>query len=468
MNPKNGLNGIYRNTSFMYAAESSLIPDTIYTITLEEGLRDTFNDNATDEFKYTFKTEPFEMKVGNLFGVYFGKSPDTLNEFTPPGLPQQPLPGVTIIDNPTDPGPIIWTLESDIYYTTDGTSPDSILTSFADNAYIKVAPGSRTNTGISVTGKISTPIGVSASTYNPVFDHTMNFLAFSGIPDSTDYMNHVVIHPDDGTIHIKLDRNKLRFSADFWAKSNTEYSIKVLPTFHDIYGREIGDTVQVSFITPEFKLLNATINSTLCGDSIKAGHSFPYELHTSEFSMNINFSHPLDIASANENFDIIPSIKGQLTITTTNLHFNSTQRLIPDTQYTVIIGNGLKEQYGGKIDTTYSIKFRIEKFKLKSLAIGTAEEHSLFSLSTNSILDSTSLYGAVDIIPEKYSEGTYYLTDDSTGAYFIPDSTIVFGDEVTVTTDTTIKDIFGNECQNSLSINFLVNYLERLFKKRSN
>ncbi|MDD5673092.1 MAG: hypothetical protein PHC61_02925, partial [Chitinivibrionales bacterium] len=435
--PANGFNYRTMTTSLERYKFDMLIPDTTYTVSLDTGLADTFGNTTSYSFVYRFKTEKFGLKVGNLFGLYFGR-PSEIKQ-----LPGQVLPPIQIIDQNVQPGePIVWKMTG---------APLPVHIGLFDNGSDSISFSI-----LSSNHRTGTPIGISRSYFVPGFSDTMNYLCFAGIPDSTDYRNFVAITPNDGSIALKLEANKLRFSTSDYCKPGTTYRIKLLPGFHDHYGRTLGDSLVVSFTTPAFTLAQGQIGPySLPRDTILKGKQFPLQ-PTLGFSFSANLSYPLLLSSIENNFNVEPSVKGRINAATNSISFTASQTLMPDTLYKITLKNGIKETNGTALDSNYTMLFRTEKFKIVGLNIGMQEYSELFSLYTNSLIDTATCRNAISITPARYATGQYQLNDVSTGVYYIPDSTIQLGDQVTVTVNTALADVYTNRLQQPDSLSFVV------------
>lgn len=421
----------YRNTDM-------LIPDTLLKVSLAGGVRDTFGNTSSDTFEFRFRTEEFGLRIGNLFGVYFGYPKEKLSQ----ELPNLILPDITIIGQGIGEGePLIWTFKE-----------DHGLHALAADMYPNPIAVER----IFAFGDSATAIGIESTRFTPGFSDSANFLSFSGVPDSNDYVNYVKITPNDGSIDLRVEDNKLRFSTSTYCRPGTTYTIRIDEGFHDVHGRTLGDSVVVSFTTPGFALAKANVGSEIMGrDSIVQGNAF-LEKSTRKFYYGIDFTHPLKVSSVEGNATISPPVSGIMEVVTTSASFVSSQILIPDTTYRIAIAGGIKEWNGVKLDTSYSLTFQTEGFKVESIQVGTRERGELFSVSTNSRLDTNSFASAMQISPVRYQTGTCSLSSDSAGFFFVPDSTILFGAEVKIAIDSTLADVYGNTLSKPDSLSFIV------------
>jgi hypothetical protein len=437
--PNNGFTALPTPTGLQYSTSQMLIPDTTYTVTLDAGIADTFSSSSSYSFAYRFKTEKFGLKIGNLFGLYFGypQKQEIQNL-----LPGQVLPDIKIIDQGVLPGePVIWAMSSINYNSADMGVIVSTVSISNENG---VVPDNRT------------PIGLPLSYFVPGFSDTMNYLCFSGMPDSTDYKNFVQLSPNDGSIRLKLEANKLRFSTSAYSKPSTVYRIKIDKGFHDLYGRTFGDSLAVSFTTPPFTLVSGRVGAnTLCRDSVLAGRPLG-PLSTTGFSFGVTVSYPLLLSSVEGNVIVEPPIRGRISAAADNLSFVASQILIPDTTYRITIANGLKETNGTTLDTSYSFAVVTEKFKMQGFSIGFLEGKQLFYLYTNSLIDTAACRRAVSVSPARYAAGTFGLLGDSTGVFFMPDSGLHLGDDVVVRVDSTLADRFGNVLGKRDSLEFVI------------
>jgi hypothetical protein len=443
ISPDNGFTVQPTVTGLQYSSSHMLIPDTTYTVTLDSGIADTFGSTSSYTFTYRFKTEKFGLKIGNLFGLYFGYPQEQEIKNL---LPGQALPDIKIIEQGVLPGqPVIWAM----------ASMDSIMAvpaAYQSGMYSMVSISNKNG----VVPSSSTPIGLPRSYFVPGFSDAMNYLCFSGIPDSNDYKNFVQLSPDDGSIRLKLEANKLRFSTSTYSKPSTVYRIKIDKGFHDLYGRSLGDSLAVSFTTSPFTLVNGRVGSDVLGrDSIiKGGHIRIQS--TTGFSFGVTASYPLLLSSVEQNVIIEPPIRGRINAVTDNLSFTSSQVLIPDTTYRITIKNNLKETNATMLDTSYTLAFRTEKFRLQGIGIGSLEGNQLFYLSTNSLVDTGACRKAVSVSPARYAAGTYGLSGDSTGAYFLSDSSLQLGDDIVVRVSSTLADRFGNTLGKQDSLEFVI------------
>jgi hypothetical protein len=444
ISPDNGFTALPSVTGLQYSASQMLIPDTTYTVRLDSGIADTFGSTSSYSFTYRFKTEKFGLKIGNLFGLYFGypQQQEIKNL-----LPGQVLPEIQIIDQGVLPGePVIWTMGSTANFIRPLSTADSL------GIYSTV----RISNQDGVVPVYRTPIGLPRSYFVPGFSDTMNYLCFSGIPDSNDYKKFVQLTPNDGSIALKLEANKLRFSTSAYSKPSTVYRIKIDKGFHDLYGRTFGDSLAVSFTTPPFTLVNGWAGSNvLSRDSILAGRPLRPQ-PTAGFSFGARFSYPLLLSSVESNVIVEPPVKGRINAAADNLSFTCSQVLIPDTTYRITIKNGLKETNATMLDTSFSLVFATEKFKLQGLSIGFLEGKQLFYLYTNSLIDTGACRKAVSISPARYAAGKFELSGDSTAAYFLPDSGLQLGDDIFIRVDSTMADRFGNTLGKQDSLEFVI------------
>lgn len=427
-------------------ATDMLIPDTIYTLTLETGLQDTFGNQSADTFRYRFQTEDFALKIGNLFGVYFGY-PEVVDS-----LPDQILPDISYIDQDVQPGePVLFFLASSspggnsAYFSNYVLSPNPLGT-LSDTAYLWVRD----------IGTYGNWIGVPVQQYMPGFDNSVNFLCFSGIPDSNDFRKFVKITPNDSSIQLKIENNNLRFSTTDYCKSNTNYSIKLESGFHDIYGRTLGDSFNVSFVTPAFLISQISMdNHSFTRDSVLAGID-SLTLSTRGFDYWFTTTYSLDLPSLVNHISIMPAISGTASADVNRFSFTSSEILVPDTVYTLTVSDSIKDQNNGYLDTTYTVSFRTEAFKLENILIGTTDGGELYTVYTNARIDSAGIGNSVTVSPSRYDSGVYELTEDSTGFSFVPDSTILFGDEIKIVVDSTLADIHGHTLGKRDSLSYIV------------
>jgi len=448
IHPDNGFFYRSNSTGMEWFANTWLIPDTLYRISLSPGITDTFSNQTSDTFAYQFQTEKFDLKIGNLFGVYFGTTQEEISQIVQ--LPGEQLPDIEIIPQNVEAGSLqVYSIGTDLY-GNKGASFRIEGSIIANNAGISLSI-----------------IGIPLSSFAPGYDNKINFLSFSGIPDSNDYRNYVSVTPNDGNIVFKLEENKLRFSNTRQYQPNTNYVIKIDNGFHDSYGNALNDTISVSFTTPEFQLHSIRLGyNSFSRDSILKSVKID-SISTSSLFSQFWFTYPLQILSIDGNLTFEPEIPGKLEVISVNglsglsgVSFSANRPLIPDTTYLITIGNGIKEKNGNRLDTTYTLTFQTEKFMISSLRIGTQRDTSLFSIYTNSVLDTNSFEQSINIEPLKYSAGTYKMTNDSTGFNFIPDSTFSLGDEIKVKVDSTLMDIYGNKVQNPDSLSFAITYKE--------
>jgi hypothetical protein len=449
----------YNGTGLAFFNDSALISDTIYNIVLEPEVIDTFGNTLGQSFHYQFKTESFELKVGNLFGVYFGPVFENLSTL----LPNQPLPEIETIEqgvylpvsltwlDPDDPADaqLLTRLMADTLlgiHSSFLVLPSKIYFSDADNPVFFKSQ--------IIYNYVIQQIGMNVSMYQPGFSDTANYLCFSHYPDSTLMHDYIEITPDDGSIHLRLEGNKLRFSTSNYAHPNTDYRIKIKQGLPDVHGRALKDSIVVAFTTPPFTLLNAGINNlTLFRDSILINGDFGLQ-STINFLFNARFTHPLSFSNLKENFTSSPHISGILRLNLEQLLLVPSRALIPDTSYTLTIGSGIQEQNGIQLDTSYTITFQTEKFKLYDTSIGDTAYPELFGVQTNSILDSSTIASYINISPQRYSSGTFDLSEDSTGFYFTPDSIPLLGNKITVAIDPLLEDIYGHQLDSADTIVF--------------
>ena len=62
----------YNGTGLRFYTEDPVVSETLYKVKVASALVDTFGNKLSQPLEYKFQTEPFELKVGNVFGIYFG------------------------------------------------------------------------------------------------------------------------------------------------------------------------------------------------------------------------------------------------------------------------------------------------------------------------------------------------------------------------------------------------------------
>lgn len=419
ISPPDGFSIKRVRTGFGLFSNAMLIPDTTYSISLQNGVADTFGNYSGQSFNYRFKTEKFGLKIGNLFGVIFGYQQEMAH------LPAQLLPDIKIISQDVQAGQP-WNLAISRGYDNYGNESGAIIVDFSMGPTFK-------HDG-------QTPIGLPLSVLQPGFSYQQNYLFFSGILDSIHFHDHVHITPDDGSISLKTTGNMLQFSTSLSCRAKTTYSITVDKDFADCYGHTLGDSLSVGFSTPDFRLENFAINNkSFVRDSIVTGITLPRQ-PTSNFHFSNSFNYPIGITSLENNLTIAPQVRGILSTTLVTSSFSASQLLIPDTLYQISFTTSITDRFGANLDTVYTVNFRTEPFSTDSLEVGTLENGAVFSITSNALLDTSSLLPSVYLQPSRYASGKCVLSADSTGFSFIADSTLRFGDRISVVIDTTLQD----------------------------
>jgi hypothetical protein len=301
---------------------------------------------------------------------------------------------------------------------------------------------------------INNAIGINVTLFHPGFSDTTNYLCFSHYPDSMRFLQYVEITPDDGSIEVKLDGNIIHFSANTFARPDSDYRIKIKEGMPDIHGRELKDSVIVAFTTPVFTLIKAGVNNrSILRDSLLKNNSLG-TWDTRNFSINFLTTHAISLHTLESNIVIDPPIPGVISANIRNVEILAGNNLIPDTTYRMEIKNGLQSNLGVHLDTNYTLAFETENFKLTGTTVGDTSKSHIFSMLTNSKLDVSELSSFVIILPDRYATGTYTSTEDSSGFFYIPDSIPVAGNKITAIVSPDLRDFYKNALDSADTLTF--------------
>jgi len=264
--------------------------------------------------------------------------------------------------------------------------------------------------------------------------------------------NHVLweVDPIEGITHqiINSDSNKFNIQFDNNLKQSTTYQLKIYRTALR-YNLSTGEIIEMGD-KMEQKVINfTTVKAPLISDNQPQGANI-----LADAKIQIVFDTPMDQGSVRSSFSVTPETKGEIAWTDDKTFIFTPEILQKETEYTVTIAKGAKNQLGGFFEEDFSYSFttigrvRVIGWSPISWATG-VKTSATIGVTFDQAIDHASAQSKFSISPSV--SGTFSWNGNT--MYFKP-SSMGYQTKYTITVASGVKSVYGLDSNASFSSSF--------------
>jgi hypothetical protein len=384
-------------------------PSTDYTISILPSFCDTYGYPLGDTASVVFRTECFAYTGGNILGIAVPEDPRR-----PQNMQIMSVYGFSF---------------------GYGAGMEDVI---SNSTYLKA-------------GLSHTPVTLT-------YDRWDGMLEFNTALDSATLSSSISLSPPDNGFGYQFSNSNILFRSVGYLTPLTGYTLTIGAGLKDIYGDSLGCDVTFACTTETFGLigLDNYYDTIALGDTL-----FSIDEHrktTDEQIENFMFNYVIDPLSVRNAISTVPALPGQITVDGNTIRLYNDTTLIPDTTYTITLGNGITEKHGFALGKPITYSFVTEPLKVPEFNDYNVLSEGLMQFTFNSPIHRDSVLAHVSVSPVgKYN--ALVLADTSMVARtfkFDTDSIPRLGEILVFSIDSTLTDIYGKSLKAGYDTTFVV------------
>ena len=438
----------YSKSYAYFSPTSSLAFSTTYTITVDQGMKDAYNNVLPQQYTTSFSTTAFKVNTTS-------PQDGTVNLSLYSGY------AIYIYLS----GPVDYTTLDQAFSITPAIQGD--LSNSGSNQIVfyintQLAPGTTYTCRLDTTLKakngtaLSAPYSFSFSTekfavnYSSPNNGSTNVSSNSPISfqfnapiNQSSVASAFSINPSvQGSFSYSSGSNSFSFIPAIALKSGTTYTVNLSTALKSLSGSFLEEPYELQFTTSPFRVTSTSPNN----NSYDVNPSYIY----------VYCSGIIDSGTVRNAFSITPAITGSFSLSSSSSQFAfyPNQQFAMGVKYTVTLSTGLKAKDGTPLQTPYSFSFTTTPFQITGVDPYNGStgiyRYTSISVSTNANVNISSVSKAFSISPAV--TGTF--SNSGYGFYFSPQNQLAANTLYTVTVATSLKSAGGDTLQTGTVFSF--------------